>query len=375
MVRRKTPAGASRRLGTAATAFASVLALSVGTIGHPEIANACAFHLYAPEKTAVDWIVESDHLVAARGDPANAFAYKVVETLVDGGRDVTLTQLVDSSTRRQLERSPEDAVLFAFDAETGTWARVAYLSPAYRKIVDRVLAERVRWGSAYTSARFEIFEALQVHPDSALRALALQEIDKAPYEVLREIDLEMPVSDLLADLWTPQGYPYQSIRVLLLGLSGEEAARSEIHAFLDRAATWNWANNLGAYATALVEIDGVEGVQRLERAMLSDPLQHLDKLEQVVEALAIHNGVGSDEMRTTIAASLLRLVGSRPEAAPLVARQFGSRNDWSQAASLEVLVRERRLPASGDLMTVAVYVAQAKAAGASQAHDGDGERG
>jgi hypothetical protein len=348
------------------TGLAAIVVLSapIAAPGLAGSAAACAFHYTKPEKTAVDWVIETDHLVVARSDPANEFAYQVVETLRDGGRPVEISQMVDTGTRRMLAAHPGDSVLFAYDAGQGRFRSLAYLTPAYRSVIDAVQSARDTWGTGDDAARFRMFAALQDHPEPALRALALQEIDKAPYGLLRGMALTIPTDRLLADLWTVEGYPYQSIRILLLGLTDDPAARAEIHAFIDRTAPWDWANNLGAFATALVEMDGAEGVARLNEVVLSDPAQPLDKLEQVVEALAIHNGVGPDQTRAAIGQALDQLVQVRPEAAPLVARQFSSRNDWSRASGLETLVQQRRLANAADLLTVAVYVAQARGAGA-----------
>lgn len=353
-------------------AAAAILAAHMSALPLAGAAVACAFHLSAPEKSAVDWVLETDHLVIARNTPDTPFVFSVTETLRDGGREVEIAQLVDSNLRRRFTANPDEGMLFAYDSATGTWRSLAYLTRDFRAIVDRVLANMDSWEPGYAPERFEMFAPLQNDPDAGLRQLAILEIDKAPYTMLREIELSIPVSNLLEDLWTPRGYPYQSIRVLLLGLSGEDAAREEIHAFIDRVATWDWANNLGAFATALVEIDGVNGVTRLEQAFFATPNQPLDKLEQVVEALAIHSGVGMAEVKTEIDAALARLIRARPETAPLVARQFGTRNDWSHAHQLETLVRAKEFSSSADLLTVAVYVAQAKGAGALLSNPSNG---
>lgn len=358
--------GSGRNRSIAAAILAAHLALAGPAVS-------CAFHTVLPERTAIDRVLESDHLVLARPDPENPFAFRVTETLIDGKREVVLTDLVDSYTRRALASDPEDTVLFGYDAETAEWRRIAYISPAYRAVVERVLAERDGWVQPYDPARFEIFEALQIHPDPALRNLALREIDKAPYDVLRGIDLQIPVEELLAGMGNIQAYSYIPIRALLLGLSGDDAARAKLRSYVDTVAGWNrGTDHLGAFAAGLIEIDGTDGVNQLERQILSAPGQPLDKLEQVVEALAIHNGGGTPGMRAAIAGALDRMIGARPETAPLVARQFGGRQDWSQAARLAPLVEGRGLRSAVEMLPVAIYVAQAKGAGAIQPSGGQG---
>ncbi|MFD3191940.1 hypothetical protein ACFMPD_16985 [Sedimentitalea sp. HM32M-2] len=257
--------------------------------------------------------------------------------------------LVDSVSRQKLASHPDEAVLFARGAD-GAWTRVAYVDTAFREIMERVIAESPSWGAGVDPARFAIAAELHDHPDPKLHKLALRELDQAPYALLRDLDLRLPPDVLLRDFRTPQEYPYQPIRVLLLGLDDTEAARAAVRGFAERAAGSAWARNLGAYATAPIEQDGAEGVALLEERFLADPRQPLDKLELMVEALAIQNGVGSPDLRDRISAAL-------------VARQLFSYQDWSQAAPLAELMHERRIASSADLMAVAIYVAQARRPG------------
>ena len=123
------------------------------------------------------------------------------------------------------------------------------------------------------------------------------------------------------------------------------------------------AAHLGPFATALIELDGPSGVALLEEALLSDPDQPLETLTGPVEAMAIHHGLGEPARARAVTAALTRFVAARPEGAVLVARHFGSRYDWSQAASLSPLLSHPALRGSGGLLPVALYVAQARHAG------------
>ena len=109
------------------------------------------------------------------------------------------------------------------------------------------------------------------------------------------------------------------------------------------------------------------GVDFLEAHYLANPRQPLANLEQVVEALAIQHGAAPPEVRTQIAGALKRFVNARPEGAPLVARQFVTRQDWSQAPLLAQIMEEDWLTSAPDLLAVAIYVAQARGAGSVSA--------
>ncbi|MCA0996989.1 hypothetical protein [Alloyangia pacifica] len=319
----------------------------------------CAFHNVLPERTAADWLVEGSALVLARPDPENPFAFAPVEVL-RGEVPSDLDAFVDSVSRRRLAAAPENSVLFARDG--ARWVQVAYVDADFRPVMRRILKEGPEWTSGFDARRFALFAGLQDHRDRELRNLALREIDKAPYAELRRIKLRLGVAALMENFYTPVNAPYQPIRALLLGLEGSEAARRVIHSTLEGAAHGGQSPTLGAFATALVEIDGAEGVALLEEKFLADPAQPLAKLELVVEALAIQHGVGSAALQGRISAALQGFVQTRPEGAALVARQFISRRDWSQAATLEAMMQAQRFTSSETLLPVAIYVGQAKQA-------------
>ena len=132
-----------------------------------------------------------------------------------------------------------------------------------------------------------------------------------------------------------QSLPYLPIRVLLLGLSRDDAARAEIRRRIRQWADADTAAYLGVYATALVEIDGAEGIGLLEKLYFApDAAQSSEKLEAVIEALAIHRGVGGADRKRQIRGALVALLARRPETAAILARQLGSRRDGSPMQAL-----------------------------------------
>lgn len=325
-------------------------------------ASACAFHTSLPARTLVDELIESDHIVLARPDEQNGYSYRVVETLRDGGRPVVLRQLVDSAMRRSLIANPHHSVLFVFDTDAEDWVSIAYLDEERRRIIDTVMTGMRSWGPDYDPGRFAIFEALQDHPDAILRALALQELDRASYKMLRTLDLRFSVDELLDGLWSMGALPYVPIRALLLGLSKDERARAEINTRIEKWSSGYAPRYLGAFATALIESEGAAGVDKLAELYLADPSQRLDTLEMVVEAMAIQSGANTPAVRHRIAEATAALTSARPGAAALVVRQFGSRNDWSQAEHLKALLSAKAITSAADLLPVVSYVAMAERA-------------
>ena len=345
---------------------AAVLSAGLSTALITTAADACAFDLIKPERTSVDWIVEAETLVLARPAPDNAFAYQITEVLRGEKTGQKVSLLVNSAYRKTLKRNPDHAVLLR-KSEAGEWRQVAYVDDDFREVLDTVLSHANEWQNDYPPSRFDVFEALQSSVNPALRGLAIRELDKAPYDMLRTLDMKLPVGELLADLWTVEGYPYQSIRVLLLGLSGDDRARQEIYDYFARTQNWGWTNGIGAFAAALVELDGVAGVAYLDQFLLSESDQPIDKMQGVIQALAIHRGTADAEVAREIDTVLAALLDEKPEMASPVAQQFAAVSDWSQIEPLARLMKENRLMTTSDLLIVSVYVAQARGAAKSSA--------
>lgn len=327
----------------------------------PVMADACAFDMVKPEKTQIDRMIEAERLVLARPGLTNGFQFEVTTTLVGPEEGPPIRQLVDSTARRRLASNPSDAVLFGYSREEG-WTRIAYIDESSRFILDAALENRSDWRMGMTQGRLGFITELQARNAPADWSLIIGELDKVPYPQLREMDLRISDDKLRAKMWTKEGYRYQAILALLAGLSGTPKSRDMIHAFIERAAERDRVNNLGAFAAAYLELEGVEGAEHLEQAFLMAPAQSLDRIEQIVMAMSVHHGLEDPELRNTIHAAIGRLVAARPEAGAVVARQFSLRSDWSQASQLEPLVRDRQVANMTDMLTISVYLGRAREA-------------
>lgn len=333
--------------------------LALAAIG-PLPAVACAFHFYAPERTAIEWLLESDHIVTARPDPDAPFQYLVVETLWGDERSVAMSRLVDRPTRRRFARDPGSTVVFAYDRTEDSWRSLGFADDEYRPIVDQVLARRADWAEGYHKDRFAIAQALHDHSDPWLRRLGLAELDRAPYALLRTLDLRLDADFLLTNLWSLTTSDEVPIRVLLLGLSHEEAARHAIVAQIHNWQTLADTQHLGLFATALIEINGAHGLDLLATLFLSDLEQPLAKLEAVIEAMAIHSTSGAEAIRHQIQTILTLATEKRPDLAEVVAKHFANRSDWTMARTLEQLLAQNRLASVGAMLQVSRYVALAR---------------
>ncbi|MDJ0824008.1 MAG: hypothetical protein QNJ16_00755 [Rhodobacter sp.] len=318
-----------------------------------QAAAACAFHSYTPDPTLVDILMGSDHVVVARPDPSRPGRYAPVAALVGPSEAVDIPIPVDTETRARLDRNPADSVLFARDGAYGPWVRLAVLDPGYRALVDTVVARQTTWALGGDEDRFQLFAARVNDPNPDIRHLALLELDRADYGVLRGLRLPK-VTGLQGDL--EAGDPdLRPIRILLAGLSGDKRLAQVLSAGLDAAARRD-VPYLGAYATALIELGGPEAVGYVLDRHLAPAALPIATREKIIEALAIHGQTGPRATRREIRRGVAELLDRSPELAGAVARQFGFRSDWSMSDPLRRAIAAAPPKAIEDIFAVNQYI-------------------
>ncbi len=321
-------------------------------------AGACGFHNYTPQPTLVDRLIDSEHVVLARQNPDNPFRYQVTSTLEGDAEDVELPHLVDSITRKRLGTDPAAQVLFARQSAYGPWQRVAFVDEDMRPVLNTVMSQLPDWRLGEDLSRFRTFAAYLDHPDEDIRLLALRELDRADYGFLVSHDLRIDMARVLAGYNNPAQRDLRAIRILLLGLGGRDDVRGQLALGLDRAA--QFASSLtGAYATALIELDGPAAANTLAQTYLTDPELPEASREALVEALALHGQYGDQRMQNSVAEAVTQALRGSATLAPAVARQFGARQVWSQRDALSDLVRDGALASPLDVLAVSQYVAMA----------------
>lgn len=325
-------------------------------------AAACAFHTYLPEKTMVDHLLAAELVVAARPSPDDPFRFAITETLRGSAEAPSIPHLANSPIRRRLAMASDHAVLFAYDEDTGAWTRAAYLDPVMREVVGTVLASADRWAAGDDADRVQLAARLLDSNVTALRRLALGELDRVPYPVLRDAGVKISGEAIAAELWRIDQMAFVPIRALLLGLAGGDTARTLIHSGVEQAAKGSpgW---LGPWATALVEIDGTAGVKKLASLFLHDRAQSNDARALVVEAFAIHRALGPPPVTRAIDRALRDAMNADVALRAVVARRFAMRKDFSQVAPIKAALATGPLPSAAQYIAMARYVSLAKRRG------------
>lgn len=296
------------------------MVVAVGlSLGSAPIVQACAFHGYTPDPTLVDVLLATEEVVIARLSKGGA-QFEALETLA--GPQVTQIGLRPSAqTRLAAQGRPGIEVLLARDGSYGPWQEVAVFEGAMAKALRAVLSQHGAWQSGDQRARVAFFARHLNATDPALRRLALREMDRAEYATLRKTALPQ-VAGLRRDL-TQEDASLRPIRILLAGLSGD---RRFVPVLTEALAKGVAARKpyLGAYATALIELEGTKGVDEISTRYLSNPNLAFDLREKLVQAFALQYHVAPADVRRSIARTVARLSRQDVGFAQSAARQFGS---------------------------------------------------
>lgn len=293
-----------------------LLAFTFGTLLNAGTAQACAFHGYTPNPTLVDVLLTTEQVAVVQREGG---AYVSLATLAGPTLDeVPIGVGPDAATR--LEGKPDATVLIARDGPYGPWVEIAVMDDRYRTMVEAVMARQADWQLGAERARLAFFAERLTDPNADIRYLALRELDRAPYGMLKQVRLPtMP--DLREGI--EQGDPsLLPIRVLLAGLSGDRRLAPVVTTGL-RVAVDNEIPFMGAYATALIELEGAQGVDLIVASYLKSGAISPITGERLLEALALQQKTADGPLRNAISQKVAALVREEPILAGAAARQFG----------------------------------------------------
>ena len=334
-----------------------LLTLSVVALGSlVPLALACAFHGYTPRPTIVDVLYESEQVVLARVDPVNPNRFRPIEALAGTVDLVELPDKTDAAVRAKLRAAPQASVLFARDGAYGPWVNHGMIDPAYRAVLDTALAKQNQWQGNNSKARAQFFADQLANPSDAIRRLALLELDRVDYATLRAIRIEGLAPQVAA---LNNGDPaLRPIRLLLAGLSGDKRLSPILSEELHKTALRS-RRHLGAYSTALIELDGPDAVTLLAERYLSDEALSIDTQELIIEAMAIQGLYGSRPVKRALKRDLSAMLDSRPKLAGAVARQFSRHGNWTMAKAVAKAKAAHPPKTAKDRVAIAKYIAYA----------------
>lgn len=287
---------------------------------------ACGFHNYAPQPTFVDRLLQSDQVVLASADPDNPFRFKVSERLAGSGAIPDIPYLVDSTLRRRFATDADAAVLFSRNAGDGAWHRIVMVDYSSEPVVRTALKKLPVWALPNDATRFEYFASLIDHPNETIHVMALRELDLAPYDVLRNLDITVDSARLIRPLTDPALIQLQPISILLLGLTEAQGLADDFAVGLENQVRIE-GSTLGAYATALIELKGAQAIERNIAPYLHDKKQPLIVREVLLQAMSLQSESGNPVLEQAIVDNVRIALSVDPQLMGAVVRNFGWQAD------------------------------------------------
>jgi len=315
--------GTTRRHRTWLLGLTLLASLLVGA------ANACQICIPMPVKTLADRLLEADALVLAREDPERPFHYATVEILKGDPGDAPIDAFLPSVDRRVLAQFPERHMLLARSKPGSTWSALGIAGIDYERIVRRILEHAETWRpmEADNRQRLAEFAPLLGHPDSRLHETAYLEIARAPYAEIRGIANEVPIKTVRGMLDEPRYLEWRSLAILMLAQSERPADRERIRNTFDDKQRLGSTFNLAAWATAYLTIEGVSGLERIQRWYLTQPDRSLEELQEIVTALSVAAATDAS-LREPVVAAYRALLGTHPSLAPAVSHDLIAWRRW-----------------------------------------------
>jgi hypothetical protein len=132
----------------------------------------------------------------------------------------------------------------------------------------------------------------------------------------------------------PRYLEWRNLAILMLGESAREADRARVRDTLARKARFGSSLNLAAWATALVAVDGVDGIGRLESLYLTNKAREDDELKAVIQALSVHAKADAT-LRAPVAEAYRRLLDTHPRLAPDLVHDLIAWQRWDFVRQVE----------------------------------------
>lgn len=316
-------AGLSRPSRIFAVLLACGLCLIAGS------AHACVVCIPYPKRTHADILIESESVVLARENPDRPFSYRSIEALKGAQRGAEIDLFLDSQTRRSLAAYPEWSVVLARkDAKSG-WRNLGIADLDYAALVRTVIARGQQWASAEgREDRLDFFEKRLGHANAKIRTQAYLEIGRAPYARIRAAAAAVPRRRLRGFLEDWRHIEWHALYILMLAQSDHADDRALIRRRFELAARHRLTRNLSAWATAYIEVDGRQAIDRIEDIFVRGRERRQDELVEIAKALSVH---GRLHLRNRIVQSYAALIDRYPVMAGLVARDLTAWKRWDLA--------------------------------------------
>jgi hypothetical protein len=323
-------------------------------------AQACQICFSLPEKTLADRLLESDSVVMAREDPNRPFHLVLSETLKGQPPATPIDAFLNSQARRLLALYQDRHMLLIRDRSKGRWTAYGVMDSEEASVVRRIISFSDSWLPMETDnpERVAEFSKLLGHPNRRLHELAYLEVGRAPYAAIKRVSADISIETVRGILDNPRYLEWHPLAILMLGQSkSAEDRRRVVRTFEDKQRLSS-SQNLAAWATALVAIEGSAGVDRIETWYLLRKDRSREELAEVVKSLSV---LGADDpvLRDRIVSAYASLIRTHPDLLPDLIRDLIAWRRWELADHVREIRKAMRKDDPLGAYAVDMYLRQA----------------
>jgi hypothetical protein len=319
----------------------TIMAVAGLIVASIEPLHACMICIPVPEKTVADYLIESDTAVLAREDQERPFFYETVEVLKGADDGAPIDLFLDSTTRSMLASAPGRAVVLVHGGAGREWRSLGYADADYEEVVRHIVDHAAGWQTADHPDRLEYFAGLLGHGNRTIAELAYLEVGRAPYSKIKALSDRVRPEQIRRYLTDMAYYDWRPLAILMLADTGNDQDRQHISRSFDLAEAYQILGNLAAWATAYIEIEGADAIDRIEDKYFREPDRTKAELTEITKALSVHGSDGHVELRDRIVDAYAVLLENDPSMVGYVARDLAAWQHWRLTEQIRAIAADR----------------------------------
>lgn len=310
----------------------------------PVRVDACRACFPLPKKTVADFLIESEFVVFARESQAQPFTYSTIAILKGETAPKNIDLFVNSTTRRILKSNPKHAVVLVRKSNQDSWQSLGVADGQFQEVVKRILAHSGEWtGEKGLNERYKFFLSLLGHQNRNLHELAYLEMGRAPYRTIKKMAKFVSQDDIRSMLLRREYFEWRSLAILMVSQNPNDQDRKLIEESFQSCHRFSLTTNLTAWATAYIELHGINAIDEIDEVYLSNPERTADEIRTVLIALSIHGQNDNNKLRDRIVESYGVALGKHPEMVGLIVNDLSVWKTTKYRDKVMKIARNRNL--------------------------------
>lgn len=291
-----------------------------------------------PTLTLADRLLLSDFIVLAREDADRPFHFAPVKVIKGEPQETPIDVFMPSNIRNRLAANPQLTMVMGSRSGDDEWRAYGLADDEYLRVVQNILDSADHWQPRETDnmPRLRELAKLLGHPDIRLHELAYLEIGRASYASIREVGSNVPLEKVREMLNNPLYFQWRGLDIMLLGLSGSDKDQALVLKEMNERQQGAVTMNLAAWATAYLEVTGIQGIDDIADWYLRNPDRSREELQLITRALAGH-ATEDPGFRKPVAEAYSVLLATHPRSAPDIAHDLIAWQEWGLFDQVQAL--------------------------------------